>query len=547
MKALSMKTTAMRLALVAVVFAGPAFFLASCTDLGETAFSEVDPENFFQTEAEVTAALAPVYAQLRATLWAYHNVTQVSSDESIVPTRGQDWQDGGRWLQMHRHTWDANLLDLNDAWVASYTGVARANGLLQNLETVDVPDKELIVAEIRALRAYYYYQLLDLFGSVPVVGDEEGEFLADPDNPPASESRQAVYDFIVSELDAVRQVLPPTASVFGRMTSGAADAMLANLYLNADVFTSTSTEISTTGYNSCADTGTCQAAVDAVDRILASPANYVLVDDWRSNFVPDNESHPEHIFVVQHAAVEGLGVNFAMRYMHYNQFSPSPWNGFSTIAETYNAFEDTDQRKDVFLVGQQINFQTGEEAEDRNGNPLIFTPDCGDVSNTTESACARIAKFSPDVDAAGGDGHSNDYAFFRLGEMYLIKAEALNELGRTAEAIDLINELRERVFKADTDGDGNPDADLEDFLLDAADYDQASLRARILDERLYELMYEAKRRQDLVRYGVFDDEWEYKEVVGEDHRVLFPIPQVQRDANPNLCQNPGYGGSNVCT
>lgn len=540
MKVLSTKITAMRLALVAVLFAGPALFLASCTDLGEETFSAVEPGNFFQTDAEVTAALAPVYAQLRATLWAYHNLTQVSSDETIVPTRGTDWEDGGRWLSMHRHNWDANLLDLNDAWVAAYTGVARANGLLQNLETIDVEGKEQIAAELRALRAFYYYQLLDLFGNVPVVGDEEGEFLVDPDNPPPTESREAVYNFVVNELNAVREILPAEASVFGRMTSGAADAMLANMYLNADVFTRTSTDISIDGYNSCMNAGTCQDAVDAVDRILGSSANYVLVDDWRSNFTPDNENHPEHIFVVQHLAVDGLGMNFPMRYLHYNQLSPSPWNGFSTIAETYNQFEDTDQRKDVFLIGQQVNFQTGEEVTDRNGEPLVFVADCGDVSNTTENACARIAKFSPDPNLPAGDGHSNDYAFFRLGEMYLIKAEALNEMGDVAGAVDLINDLRERVFKADTDGDGEPDAELSEFLLDAADFNQSSLRERILDERLYELMYEAKRRQDLVRYGEFDDAWEYKQVTGESRRVLFPIPQVQVDANPNLDQNPNY-------
>ncbi|MDX1531174.1 MAG: RagB/SusD family nutrient uptake outer membrane protein [Rhodothermales bacterium] len=537
MNALNPKRPAMRVALATLLLAAPTLFLPACTDLGEETFSVVQPGEFFQTEQEVIAALAPVYAQLRATLWAYHNLTQVSSDESIVPTRGSDWFDGGRWLSMHRQTWDPTLVDLNDAWVAAYTGVARANGLLQNLEAIDVPNKDGLIAELRALRAYYYYQLLDLFGNVPIVGDEEGEFLADPDSPPPTETRETVYNFIVSELQEARDTLPDEADLFGRMTKGAADAMLANLFINAAVFTNNSDAIDTDGYNSCQEAGTCQAAIDAVDRVLDSPAGYELVtDDWYGIFGPNNEANPEHIFVVQTAAVEGIGMNFQMRYLHYNQLEPSPWNGFSTIAETYNAFPDADGRKDIFLVGQQISYETGDPVEDRNGNPLIFTPDCGDIENTTEGACARIAKFLPDPDHIGGDGHGNDYPFFRVGEMYLIKAEALNELGQTGQAIDLVNDLRERVYDASADDPEYPT--LDDFLLDSG-LSQSEVRDWILQERLFELTYEAKRRQDLVRFGRFDDPWSYKDQ-SEDFRILFPIPQTQRDANPNHTQNPGY-------
>ncbi|MEL6772914.1 MAG: RagB/SusD family nutrient uptake outer membrane protein [Bacteroidota bacterium] len=528
---------ARRLAFVAML--APALLLGGCTDLGEEVFSGVEPENFFQTEAEVTAALVPVYAQLRAMLWAYHNLSQVSSDETIVPTRGEDWADGGRWLNMHRHNWDANLPDLNDAWVAAYTGVARANALLLNLEQIEIANKADIVAEVETLRAFYYYQLLDLFGGVPIVGDEEGEFLVDPDNPPAPNTRAEVYDFIVAELEAARQVLPDEAAVYGRMTKAAADAMLANLYLNAAVFQNSSDGINTSGYNSCMSTNTCDDAIAAADRVINSGI-YELVSDWQSNFTPDNVAVPEHLFVVQHSnAEDGLGMNFPMRYLHYNQYSPSPWNGFSTIAETYNSFADNDSRKGIFLVGQQTNFDTGANVDDRNGNPLIYTPDCtpGDaqITNTTEGACVRVAKFPPDLSAPGGNGHSNDYAFFRLAEMYLIRAEAKNEMGMTGEAIADINVLRERVFNADADGAGT----LDQFLLNAGDFDQASLRDRLLNERLYELMYEAKRRQDLIRYGLYEDAWEFKEA-SSAIRVLFPIPQQQLNANPNLVQNSGY-------
>ena len=537
MNLLRFKRRAVGVGLAAVAFAAPAAVLPGCTDLTEETFGVVRPDQFFRTEAEVTAALAPVYANLRQMMWAYHNLSQVSSDETIVPTRGSDWADGGRWLAMHRHTWDPGLVDLNDAWVAAYTGVARANGLLQNLETVDVPNKDALVAEVRTLRAFYYYQLLDLFGNVPIVGDEAGEYLADPDNPPPTESRAAVYAFVEKELTEARATLPDVPAQTGRVTKASADAMLANLYINGGVFTKNSSGISSTGYNSCLSTAggeSCSKAIAAVDRIIAS-GRYRLVDDWFSNFTPTNENNPEHLFVVQHLARDPYGLTFAMRYLHYTQLDPGPWNGFSTIAETYNAFPNSDKRKDIFLVGQQKSFETGATVNDRAGNPLVFTPECGDITNTSESACVRVAKFSPDAANNDGGNHGNDYPFFRLAEMYLIKAEALNEQGNVGAAVPLVNALRERVYDA-ADPTSPP---LAQFLLTAANFNQTTFRARLLDERLFELIYEAKRRQDLVRFGEFDDPTQYKPQ-SAGFRVLFPIPQVQRDANPNLTQNPGY-------
>ena len=150
-----------------------------------------------------------------------HNLSQVSSDETLVPTRGSDWFDGGRWLSIHRHTWDPGLSDLNGAWIESYTGIARANGLLQILEEAGNTDAALN-AEIRSLRAFYYFLLLDLFGNVPIVGDDE--FVIDAENPPPTESRSAVYNFVVSELTAAVPDLPAqwSGSNRGRVTKGAA-------------------------------------------------------------------------------------------------------------------------------------------------------------------------------------------------------------------------------------------------------------------------------------------------------------------------------------
>src|SRR5204862_2950726 len=145
------------------------------------------------------------------------------------------------------------------------------------------------------------------------------------------------------ELLDARVFLPKSwpAGENGRLTKGAVDALLANMYLNAGVFTKEA-GINATAYNSCAGitvTGpldACQAAVNRVDSILSAGV-YTLADTFAQNFRADNNTSPENIFVIKFADEAGLGLNFVMRALHYNQFTPGPWNGFSALAQTYNA------------------------------------------------------------------------------------------------------------------------------------------------------------------------------------------------------------------
>ena len=101
--------------------------LQGCTNLDEDTFGVITPDQFFRTEAEIIAALAPVYAQLRNSMGNWHDVSQHTSDESIVPVRGTDWDDGGQWRQLHQQTWTPSHPNINGIWVDAFTGVARAN------------------------------------------------------------------------------------------------------------------------------------------------------------------------------------------------------------------------------------------------------------------------------------------------------------------------------------------------------------------------------------------------------------------------------------
>ncbi len=520
--------------LTLLLLAAPALALVQgCTELTEQPRSAITPDDFYKTEEEVMAGVASVYAGLRNpfALWAYYNLSEISADEMIVPTRGQDWYDGGRWLEIDRQLWTANspagLEDVGRAWKDTYTTIARANVVLEALEKpeVAVANKNIVIAEVRTLRAFYYYMMLDMFGGVPIVTDtkiEERE----------RNTKAEVFDFIVSELNATRTVLPPTwpTAQNGRMTRGAAEAILASLYLNAGVMRQDNA--SATAYNSCnfsiGTQNACAEAIAAVDRILALGV-YSLPSNWRSNFTADNNTSPEIIMAAKHVAAGGeMGMNFLQRALHYRQTNPDAWNGFSTIADVYNAYDDADARKQIFLVGPQVNLDPQspnyqQPVNDRSGVRLVFTPTIANVESATEGEGARIAKYPPDPNHNAQD-HGNDFTWFRLAEMYLIKAEAQNELGQTAAAVATINgtTLRSRVG-------------LGPFV--AAD--QASFRSAILNERLFELAAESKRRMDLIRHGRYTAAWQYK-TARPAHIILMPIPQNQIDANPALTQNPGY-------
>ena len=502
----------------------------ACTDLTEVPQSAITPENFYRNEDEVIGGLASVYAQLRTTDDQYWNTSEVSSDEMIVPTRGQDWYDNGSWLDLHRQTFTPNspgtLDNLNGAWVNMFQGVARANVVLNGIANTNFASKATVTSELRVLRAWYYFLLMDMFGGVPIATDPSIEA-----RPQAS--RDSVFRFIENELKAARADLPTTwpSTMNGRVTKGAVDAILASLYLNAQVFTGTVSEAgiapgaarwqdALTQANLVINSGVYSLATDASAACTPTPGC-----GWRSNFTADNYKSPEIIFAVKYLNQSGLGLNFLMRALHYNQYdSPAPWNGFSTLADTYNAFDGADLRRQIFLAGPQVNLVTGQPAKDRQGNPLNFDPNIPDVTAATEGQGVRIAKWPVDPNHVQQD-NGNDYAFFRLAEMYLIRAEANNELGNTATAITDLNLVRARVFSPP-----KPTTAVT----------QAQVRDAILNERLFEFTWEGKRRQDLIRANKFTSGTWYAKTTFTPFRVLFPIPQTQIETNPQLKQNPGY-------
>jgi hypothetical protein len=517
----------------------PALLTASgsCTKLTENPHDALTPDNAFHSQSEILAGVAGVYSTLRAVEWVgYVTLEELTTDMSIVPTRGSDWYDNGQWLDLHRQTYTANsagtLAFANGAWNDMFGAVAKANlmiGVIQGANLGATGDTTL--AELRTLRAWDYYMLQDMFGGVPLVTSTETKQYP-------RVGRDSVFRFIESELLAARANLPDKwpAAYYGRVTKGAANAILASLYINAGVFDK-NTGVSTNSYNSCSGvtvTGgksACQAALDAANAVINS-GTYTLNSNWFQNFALDNKSSPENIFVIVHVKDQGIGGSWPMRTLHYNQLNTgqgAPWNGFATTAETFNKFSATDERKKMWLSGQGYSFETGQPVNDRTGKPLIFTTTIADASAASEGEGVRFNKFVPLPDAPSGSGATNDFTFFRLAEMYLIRAEAENELGQTGAAAADLATIHNRHDPS------NP----------VTATTQAQLRNAIQNERVLEFAAEGKRRTDMIRAGTFLS-WTEASAHGvsstprDAHFILFPIPAPQLASNPLLTQNPGY-------
>src|SRR3954468_3215681 len=152
----------------------------SCTKLTEVPHDALTPENAFRSNAEILAGVAGVYSTLRAVEWVgYITLQDLTTDVSIVPTRGSDWYDNGQWLDLHRQTWTANsagtLAFIDGAWNDLFSGVAKANLMIDVIQKSGAAQakKDSTLAELRTLRVWYYYMLQDMFGGVPLVATTE--------------------------------------------------------------------------------------------------------------------------------------------------------------------------------------------------------------------------------------------------------------------------------------------------------------------------------------------------------------------------------------
>lgn len=545
-----MKKTILRK--IGMIGIGVTFFTFSCTNLDEELFDQVTADNFFLTDQELIAGLGAAYSSFgglgnHSNLWS---TNELVSDELIITTKGGDWFDGGVLQQLHLHTFTPDNGFFNNTWSMLYGGVNTANRLIYQFEQLKAQGNtsaDAYIAELRGVRALWYYWIMDGFGRGPLVTD-----FTDTEAKGAS-SRQELYDFIESELTDVIPVLPTAkdASTYGRMTRWVALTIRAKLYLNAQVYTGTPQ---------------WQKAADDANTII-SAGIFNLSPSYRENFVINNGGSTETIFAYPYDKVFNGGFNWPMMTLHYASqtvynFTAQPWNGYSVVEEFYNSYSnpvtnpgpqgpvwlglavdanddgvpDTqgtlDDRLSNFLVGPQYKpdgtkaIDPAFEGEtspqpDPDGTELNFTPRINEIGpNAWRQGGARIGKYQYEV--GGTENMSNDFIVFRYADVLLIRAEALWRLNSgSAEALTLVNQVRTR-------------AKVDPFVTLTAD--------NLLAERGREMFAEMTRRQDLIRFGKFAEAWGFKPAKASSATTysVFPIPKQQLDANSLLTQNPGY-------
>lgn len=503
-------------------------FMPACTDLEEEIFSEVTADNFFQTEEELISALGAAYTSLygymgTVSLWA---AQEVSSDEMVVPTRGPDWGDGGHWVRLHQQLWTAEDPTVNSTWNFLFGGVNACNRLIFQFEELANPLTDPFISELKALRAIYYLWAMDLYGNVPIVTS-----FADADPNPATNSRAEVYKFVVEELTSSLPNVSPNVdgTTYGRVNQMVVQAALASLYLNAEV------------YKGSPEWAKAAAACSAI----INSGNYSLEGDYFANFNIENQASSEFIFSIPYDAVFAGGLNIVMQTLSYiNQqtfdLAAQPWNGWCTLEDFYNSYEDGDLRKGQsnteagpspvrgnFLVGPQWDVSgkvrltdagTLASGVDPDGELFTFRAEINELfPEAWREAGARNVKY--EIEIGGQPNMSNDVPIFRYSDVLLMRAEALwRQNPGDAEALSLVNQIRDR-------------AGVAPFTELTAD--------NLLAERGREMFSECKRRTDLIRFGKFTDAWWEKPAM-EECKELFPIPKNQLDANANLQQNPCY-------
>lgn len=521
------------------------YFSQSCTDLDPEVFSEITPETFFQNEAQAASAASAAYTTLYQWWEIGEWLMDMPTNQSAMPIRSnQGWDDGGRWPAFVRHDFPTTEGNFNIMWSALFSGISSANRLIEIFEVNIAPDAP-VISELRALRAFYYYTLMDLFGNIPV---ETAFATANP--APSQSSPADVFTFVEAELLAsIPNLREDKAGTYAKMNKWVAYTILAKMYLNAN------------NYNAGDH---WSEAAEAANMVINS-GQYDMEPLYFTNFMVNNEGSMENIFVVPYDKVN-TGGNFGVirRATHQSITATlgypagTSWGGISIQEDFYNAFEANDKRRGMFFIGQQYTLDAGPAWSEEFGffyqNPkdefkLIdcsedvdrfvgvldqLPPEASDCNvnivpgywftndnRTGYENGARYAKWELETGGANTGIMSNDYAIFRYAHVLLMRAEALwRQSNGDAEALLLVNQIRARAG------------------LDA-------LAALTADDLFWEfekeLAMENHTRTILIRYGKWLEPWFQKEQ-RDPSRLLYPIPQAQIQANPNLVQNPGYPG-----
>lgn len=466
----------------------------------------IDSENYFNTKQDYENALIGAYDLLQST---YVNVMlgEIASDNTLCG--GESATDVPGFAQIDQMSHTPVNANLKNIWDWMFAGVNRANYILEFKDKTDFEGKEHILAQAHFLRAYYHFELVKWFGGIPMKGDRRFQ-VGDELNIPRSSTGE-VYAAIEADLIyAIENIQPGTPQETGRITLGAAQALLGKAYLYQNKY----------------------AEAAAMLENVIRDGGYVLVTNYNTIFENDNENNSESVFEVQYSDAEGAGFpclqcsegNVAVGFNGPRAFDgPFYESGYSfnvPVQEAYDIYEDGDIRRDVAILNIQdfADANTGWVNANRDTGVLYgrgyqhtgffnrkYIPRKGDL-NLGDQALTN----------------PNNYRAIRYADVLLMAAEAYNKIGNDGKAQEYVNLVRARAF-----GDNNHN------YTDTGN----SLGDRIWAERRRELMGEGHRFFDLVRTGRGTEIDNF--TAGKNE--VFPIPYEEiQFSGGNWQQNPLY-------
>ena len=487
-----------------IVLASAIFACTQCSNdfLDKAPLDTINTSNYPTNAAELVTLVNGAYQPLQ---WPkLYNLRMWTSDimagNSIVGAGGGT--DGIETQDMSNFVTSTDNQGVLDIWRGPWPGILRTNIVLNVAPTLDIDEniKNRSMGEAYFLRAHYYFILVRFFGDVPLITNPGS---SDTDLFPARVSKDLVYEQIISDLEKAAQLLPNkseySGSDVGRANKGAALGELAEVYL-------------TLGNN-------WQKVVDLTTQVEG--LGFALNENYADNFNPNAENSIESLFEVQYASNGGYsfwdnenqaswtspfmgprGANFVGGGFGWNQ----------PTQEFIDAYETNDARKDITV------FYDGAPAFDGKTYQSSFS-----------TTGYNVRKFLVPLNVSSSyDNSPLNFPILRFSNILLMKAEALNELGQTSQAEIPLNKVRNRAGLADISTGLSKD----------------QFREKVLHERRIELAFEGQRWFDLIRvlngqYGL-----DFLHSIGKTNattkHLLFPIPQIERDRNPKLTQNPGY-------
>jgi starch-binding outer membrane protein, SusD/RagB family len=546
-----------------------AVFFTSCHKVEVDVVSELTPETFPKTEAQYNAVMGPIYTSLRG---AYTTdiffLQSQSTDESALLTYGSDWVDGNRYKDLHLHTWTKDHPNVGGMWGFWSNLIGMANQTLFIVGgSEDGAVKNTSLAELRAMRAFFYFNMMDLWGGVPldtVYGSKELKSRA---------TRAEVFNFVETELKSAIPYLKTAsgATTYGKPNRYMAYGLLAKMYINAQVYTGV------------AKLNECVAACDSVINAgggtqyalesrasyfnMFSPTNGPAFKEFVFSIPFDPSTSNGYMFFSRYDLNRNLGIKY--RYSgstpgtySYNQIilNSTSGNGLTnnkpsgprcTTNEFFAHFSDAnDIRNSQWLTGLQywpdgspIMVRTTNLGYDQfysgatPAGALTYQLNISPLGNTSRLGASsfdvgkdelawntgyRNNKFLPDPNSITRN-QNNDFPVFRFSDIILMKAEAILRGGTPTmshTALSLVNMLR-AVRSTST---AWTTVTLDDLYA----------------ERSREMSWESWHRNDMIRFGKFENTWGLGKTNTDTYRRVFPIPTSAIATNPNLLQNTGY-------